>query len=180
MKKNVIFFCLLLLFSDCSFDRNATIGNWQDIHSEQDLWEFNPDRLRSLFHELDLSQPGLTKVNKKLYGIAVDCNCSSGGMLHETIMEFNELVKTNELNIQPIVHTYVLFRVNSDSDADEQFRQKGLFLHRYIDFDEVSKKELYSLSLILRSTGSNIYDKRFREALLDYMTSIKSKKIITL
>ncbi len=78
-------------------------------------------------------------------------------MLHKTVTEFNELVKNNHgLNVQPIAHNYVLFRVNSDSDADEQFSQKGLSLHRYIDFDEESKQDLYTLSSILRSTGNNI------------------------
>ncbi len=66
MLRNIIYFFGLLLLTHCSQNESALPGKWLDVHSANDLWQFRPDRLRSVFQALDLSQPALSVVDIKL------------------------------------------------------------------------------------------------------------------
>jgi hypothetical protein len=66
MLRNTIYFLGLLLLSHCGQNESVLTGKWQDIRSENDLWQFRPDRIASVFKALDLSQPTLSNVNIKL------------------------------------------------------------------------------------------------------------------
>ena len=66
MIKNLIYFFGLLLLTCCTQNASVPAGQWQDVRSEADLWQFSPDRIRSVFFALDLSQPALSEVNTQL------------------------------------------------------------------------------------------------------------------
>jgi len=66
MLRNIILLLGLLLLTHCTQNKSVLPGKWQDVHSENDLWLFRPNRLKSIFQTLDLSQPGLSAVNSKL------------------------------------------------------------------------------------------------------------------
>gem|GEM_PF-3197512 len=125
----------------CIFRKEKT--DHSRIHTQEDG---KPVPLLVNFEGANLLKELHKKIGRPLNGVAVDCNCSTGTLLVESINDFNESVANQFTTaVKPIVQAYVLFRADTNSNTDNRFRQNGLRLSRYIDLNEKSKQQLFDI-----------------------------------
>ena len=86
--------------------------------------------------------------NRKLNGIVLDCNASTGLQVYNAIDTFNIMIENNIINANPIKVAYVLFRVNDKISVfdDKAKNIKKYELIRFFDLDEKLKEILYDYS----------------------------------
>ena len=75
---------------------------------------------------------------RRLYGVAIDCNCSGGSSIAEATAEFNDVVSVLSLNVRYIDRAYVLYRPDNDHDP-------RVAINRFFDLTEAVKKRLFDL-----------------------------------
>ncbi|WIV13135.1 hypothetical protein [Proteiniborus sp. MB09-C3] len=95
-----------------------------------------------------------SKSDKKLFGVAIDCNLSGGKQIINMMEHFNNIIENEKLNIDKVKNAYVLFRADSDGeDIKEKFNAYGFTISKYFDLDENVKKLLYEYKN--KSTNGN-------------------------
>jgi hypothetical protein len=88
------------------------------------------------------------KIERRLYGIAVDCTASGGRNLKEAIKSFNEtIVEQYKEKFEKITEAAVLFRVDSVQDIDKDFESNKMKIYRFFDLTEEIKKEMYEIQI---------------------------------
>lgn len=108
------------------------------------------DEMTQFPNQLFVNFEGSSHLNfdrsKKLRGIVLDCNCSGGKGLLNSMDEFNRILKENDLleKVELVKEAYVLFRSDIQGEnIDLKFEHKDCSLKRYFDLDEEMKKRIY-------------------------------------
>jgi len=139
------------------------IANQRDIdllvlkgENEESSIKVNIDRYPKDFFKVNfeggytLLKKAENNPHKKLNGIVLDCNASSGGQVYNAIDTFNTMVDKNVINANHIEVAYVLFRPYDAKSAfdDEAININKYRLERYFDLNEDLKNKLYDFSSI--------------------------------
>lgn len=88
-----------------------------------------------------------------LRGVLLDCNCSGGNSLRRAADEFNAAVADTTPTIVRPTYAYVLFRPDTNDQADAGFQASNIVLRRFFDLNEDLKGRLAALGELLASEG---------------------------
>lgn len=118
-----------------------------------------------------------------LNGIIVDCNCSGGGGLLRTATEFNSLVQSTGLNVNPVKDGMVLFRADQDlstQEFDTKFSEADnpINLRRFIDLDEDIKRRLLSLRELIERHNGEIHKAQVNKEIESIIQYIREKNLL--
>ncbi|GHU35791.1 hypothetical protein FACS1894172_18040 [Spirochaetia bacterium] len=108
-----------------------------------------------------------SKKERKLYGVAVDCNISGGTNLREAMEHFNETVcKKYNGHIESVKDAVVLFHVDTTIDINKAFNDVGMNIFRYFDLTDEIKEKLFKISK--KAKHHIIYnDKKYLAGIVD-------------
>jgi hypothetical protein len=112
--------------------------------------------------------------DKKLFGVAVDCNASGCGNLKNIIKRFNEEIQNKYTdNISVIDTAVILFRPDSDNINNDD----SVKIYRYFDLDEEIKKDFVELK---QKAGKKIAynDGKYKRDINDLKKKMRERNLI--
>lgn len=81
---------------------------------------------------------------RKLYGVAIDCNCSGGSSIVRAVTEYNSVAKQHSDQLAIMSEVFVLYRPDQSTLSRVCKDDQKLHFERFFDLSEADKERLYS------------------------------------